>query len=426
MRVTHLLVVLGVGTLIFPSCKKREVRETRYPNGAMRARGNVQQDADGNYVLVGTWTFWQPNGQKEAEGEYLAARESGKRGTTGILVDGRQGAWTFWRSNGQKETEASYSNGAQEGVATTWYANGQKESEANWKGGKKQGREISWSDAGQKTSESEWDGGERTGLLVQWYENGSKELEGRWRGGKEIGIFTIWYKSGSKKMENSYKDGVLDGPGTQWHENGQKKFAGTWTNGIGEGAVTTWYDNGQMESNGAWKNDKKDGRWTFWRKNGKLVAEATFKNGTPLGQVIGWDENGKKAQVSFSDAPEDGAAPAEQPGGQVTDSRPPLSPTSPVVFRGAQEALEFGKPTVKVERGLGMLMNRVMVQARNVSDQRMNCLVTATFLRGDTILGTASGAVNGIPPAGTKTAQLMGTDDIKGYDSLRLETGACF
>ena len=48
----------------------------------MRSSGYVQQDATGNYVLVGKWTFWHPNGQKQAEGEYLNARESGKRGET--------------------------------------------------------------------------------------------------------------------------------------------------------------------------------------------------------------------------------------------------------------------------------------------------------------------------------------------------------
>jgi hypothetical protein len=62
---------LAVGLVLFlalcgSACKKKELRETRYPNGAVQSRGYVQQDADGNYVLVGTWTYWHPNGQKQA------------------------------------------------------------------------------------------------------------------------------------------------------------------------------------------------------------------------------------------------------------------------------------------------------------------------------------------------------------------------
>ena len=71
-------------------------------------------------------------------------------------------------------------------------------------------------------------------------------------------------------------------------------------------------------------------------------------------------------------------------------------------------------------------MTRVMVQVRNVTDRPVTCLVTATFLKGDTILGTANGTVNAIGASSVKTAQLMTMDRIRGYDTVRLETGGCF
>jgi hypothetical protein len=215
---------------------------------------------------------------------------------------------------------------------------------------------------------------------------------------------------------------------TRSYENGQEEFEGSWKGGKGEGPVTDWYDNGQMKSKGDWKDDKKEGRWTFWRKNGKKAAEAAFHGGVPDGQVIGWDESGNRTAVSFKDdGPEistAGGHETSQAAAEVVHSPP--STAAPVVLSDKQDTLEFGKPTVKVARTFGMAMTRVIVQAKNVTDRKVDCLVTATFMNGDSILGTATGTVNGVPAASTKTAELVGIDDIKGYDVLKLETGACF
>jgi hypothetical protein len=76
------------------------------------------------------------------------------------------------------------------------------------------------------------------------------------------------------------------------------------------------------------------------------------------------------------------------------------------------------------ESGFGS--TKVMVQARNATERKMSCVVDATFMKQDTILGTAHGAVNAISAGSSKTAELMTTDKIRGYDTLKLETGACF
>jgi len=97
-----LLVVSGViGSLVG---SRRNFRDERYPNGALRARGRVRQDPQKDLVLVGRWTYWYPNGQKEAEGDYREARDSGKRGATGLLMDGREGPWILWHPKRPEET----------------------------------------------------------------------------------------------------------------------------------------------------------------------------------------------------------------------------------------------------------------------------------------------------------------------------------
>jgi antitoxin component YwqK of YwqJK toxin-antitoxin module len=117
---------LVLSVAIFSACSRKELREEKYPNGALKSRGYVKQDAEKNYVLAGLWTYWYPNGQKEAEGEYRDAKESGARGDTGILKDGRQGSWIFWYENGQKKEERTFKADKLEGPSTLWYENGRK------------------------------------------------------------------------------------------------------------------------------------------------------------------------------------------------------------------------------------------------------------------------------------------------------------
>jgi hypothetical protein len=85
--------------------------------------------------------------------------------------------------------------------------------------------------------------------------------------------------------------------------------------------------------------------------------------------------------------------------------------------------LTFGKPAVKVQMG----MTQVAVEATNVSGENLTgCTATATFKKGDTIVGTANGAVNELAVGATKTVQLVGTDNVTGYDTVKIEASVCF
>jgi hypothetical protein len=99
------------------------------------------------------------------------------------------------------------------------------------------------------------------------------------------------------------------------------------------------------------------------------------------------------------------------------------TPGAPAIISDGQDTVQFGKPTVR-DSAFGM--TRVMVQVRNVTERKITCVVEATFMKQDTILGTAQGTVNAISAGSAKTAELMTTDKIRGYDILKLDTGACF
>jgi hypothetical protein len=89
----------------------------------------------------------------------------------------------------------------------------------------------------------------------------------------------------------------------------------------------------------------------------------------------------------------------------------------------ASDPLQFGKPAV-MKSSLGM--TGVKVMAKNVSGKRISeCIVTATFVKGDTILGTAQGFVRNVAPGFRTTAQLWAQDVVKGYDTISLETTTC-
>jgi antitoxin component YwqK of YwqJK toxin-antitoxin module len=52
---------------IFSACSRKELREEKYPNGALKSRGYVKQDAEKNYGRHGSWIFWYESGQKKQE-----------------------------------------------------------------------------------------------------------------------------------------------------------------------------------------------------------------------------------------------------------------------------------------------------------------------------------------------------------------------
>lgn len=196
-------VLLAVASL---GCKRKGLREEKYPNGTVRSRGEVAQDAQKHDVLVGLWTTWYENGQKQEEGHYADGK--------------RVGPWTFWRANGLKAGEGPYASGDQEG---------------DWR---------------------------------YWHPNGQPSLSGHFANGKRVGAWTFWHSNGQKQEEGHYTNGMRMGDWTFWHSNGQQAEESHYANGRRTGASTFWYASGQKAFEGHYENGEKVGAWTHWREDG--------------------------------------------------------------------------------------------------------------------------------------------------------------
>ena len=297
-----LLVVSGViGSLVG---SREKLRDERYPNGALRARGRVRQDPQKDLVLVGRWTYWYPNGQKEAEGDYREARDSGKRGATGLLMDGREGPWILWHPNGQKKQEGIYNSGKLEGTLTIWHENGKKKSETPFKDGKREGTFTSWYENGQKESEANFKDDKANGPQTIWYPSGQKQQATLWKDDKKEGPGSRWYDNGQKSSDTLWRDDQLEGPDTDWYENGQKKAEVILKNGKANGPLSYWYDNGQKACDALLRDDQLEGPETDWYENGQKKAEVIWKNGKARG--VTWDINGTKFDANVAAGKKDG------------------------------------------------------------------------------------------------------------------------
>lgn len=159
--------LIGMGAIaflfivVFIGCgAKREIRETKYPNGQLKEQYYVKRDKERNYV--------------------------------------KEGLCIFWYENGHKQSECTYKDGIKEGPSTLWYENGQKFSENTYKNGKVEGLFTSWYENGQKCSESTWKDGKKEGLFTSWHLNGKKQWECNCKDGKEVSS-TYWDENGVKQ-----------------------------------------------------------------------------------------------------------------------------------------------------------------------------------------------------------------------------------
>jgi hypothetical protein len=127
-----------------------------------------------------------------------------------------------------------------------------------------------------------------------------------------------------------------------------------------------------------------------------------FARGQRVGQSLAWGEDGRRAKaVALTESP-------AEPAAIVADNN---------------DILSFGKPTVKPAR---YGITRVLVEVKNVAKHQVTCTLTATFLKSDSIIGTAHDMLSGVSAGDTKTAEFTTSDDVAGYDTLKLKTSSCF
>ena len=130
MNFLKIIFIFSIVLTLFAGCTKREMRETKYPDGKFKEKFTVAINKDGGFYKDGQYSLWYENGQKKEESIYKKGKMDGK--------------YTSWHKNGQKNIECSFKNGLQDGPYTCWNENGKKTGEGTYKDGKEDGQFSYW------------------------------------------------------------------------------------------------------------------------------------------------------------------------------------------------------------------------------------------------------------------------------------------
>jgi antitoxin component YwqK of YwqJK toxin-antitoxin module len=116
-------------------------------------------------------TSKQDGNEPSRHGPYVAFWGNGQKQAAGQTKDGFQvGKWTFWDANGVKTGETEFLRDNFHGTRIEFYANGNKKTEQQWVHGKREGLAVAYSEDGQKVSEAQYEGGRM--VKEQRFENG--------------------------------------------------------------------------------------------------------------------------------------------------------------------------------------------------------------------------------------------------------------
>jgi antitoxin component YwqK of YwqJK toxin-antitoxin module len=182
----------------------REVRkqkvEDKYEDGKLRSERNVSILSDDTYVNDGPYVEYYPDGQKFAEGNYVA----------GVM----EGEWNYWHPTGEVCKTITFKKGKPEGTFEVRRADGTLESKQSFKNGIRHG---------------EW---------VTYYEDGkTPKVKANIVDGKVEGERTTYFENGQMRQQAQFKAGQLDGPMAEFNDTGKKIAEATFKEGKVQGEI---------------------------------------------------------------------------------------------------------------------------------------------------------------------------------------------
>ncbi len=149
-----------------PPVRKMEVKESRWPSGALASRIEGYIDEDGKFVKHGVAAEWYENDRPKMEIHWKDGVQHGPRRTwyesgqiwgEGTYVNGLEdGNWSAWLPNGFKSVEWTMRKGAFHGMFTEWHSNGEKRRQFEYINGQKQGAVTYWDEEGNVASQGEY------------------------------------------------------------------------------------------------------------------------------------------------------------------------------------------------------------------------------------------------------------------------------
>lgn len=99
-------------------------------------------------------TSKQDGNEPSRHGPYVAFWPNGQKQAVGQTKDGFQvGKWTFWDANGVKTGETEFLRDNFHGTRVEFHANGNKKAEQQWVHGKREGLAVEYAEDGKKVSE---------------------------------------------------------------------------------------------------------------------------------------------------------------------------------------------------------------------------------------------------------------------------------
>ncbi len=199
--------------------KKQGPWVKKYPNGKVMYEGTFKDDrpvgllrrfteegvllseltyADGNDEASAV--FYYPDGQKAAEGKYIARN--------------KEGLWKFWSSTQPHYLicEEYYHNDTRHGLSLKYYPDSTLAEKVAWDMGNRSGEWLQYYQDGTVCLRAEFLAGKVEGPFSYYHPNGKLQYEGRYREDHRTGDWMIFNEDGSLKQIIPYKDGVPADP----------------------------------------------------------------------------------------------------------------------------------------------------------------------------------------------------------------------
>lgn len=125
------------------------------PAGTVQNTTKIAKDTD----VYCKKTAKQDGNEPTRHGPVVSFWANGQKRVMGQTQDGfKVGKWTFWDENGVKTGETEFLKSHYHGTRVQFHANGTKKEEQQWVKGKREGLTVTYAENGQKVSEMHFAG----------------------------------------------------------------------------------------------------------------------------------------------------------------------------------------------------------------------------------------------------------------------------
>ena len=258
-----------------------------FPDGAIRARGNFDQN-----LQSGKFEQFYVTGKPSVVQNFKIITDA--KGVKKSVLDGRE---EKYKQDGKIYSEGSYQEGVKTGVWNTYYMNSDFiENQETYEKGRKHGPFIQYSETGKLRTR---------GIFYSEIEVNGKKLTNVYDGLIE----SYFQKTGKRASIENYTMGTKNGPEERYYDTGNLQSQAFYKNGLEDGEKKAFYPNGKLKFIFHVKNGVLEGESLEYYESGALQRKSVYVSKTingnaksdRAGWVYGYDLNGKPASQIFYD-----------------------------------------------------------------------------------------------------------------------------